>query len=33
MSILFEPMKIGNLEIENRFVHSGTYECMARETG
>jgi 2,4-dienoyl-CoA reductase-like NADH-dependent reductase (Old Yellow Enzyme family) len=33
MSILFTPEKVGNLEIKNRFVHSGTYECMATETG
>lgn len=33
MSILFEPAKIGNLEIENRFVHSATYEGMAEESG
>jgi 2,4-dienoyl-CoA reductase-like NADH-dependent reductase (Old Yellow Enzyme family) len=33
MSILFTPLKIGNLEIKNRFVHSGTYECMADEQG
>ncbi len=33
MSILFTPLKIGGLEIKNRFVHSGTYECMADENG
>ena len=33
MSALFSPMKIGNVEIINRFVHSATYECMARENG
>lgn len=33
MSQLFTPKKIGNLEIQNRFVHSATYECMARENG
>lgn len=33
MSILFSPKKIGNLEIKNRFVHSGTGECMATEDG
>ncbi len=33
MSLLFSPKKIGNLEIQNRFVHSATYECMARENG
>ncbi len=33
MSILFTPLRIGNLEIKNRFVHAGTYECMADENG
>jgi 2,4-dienoyl-CoA reductase-like NADH-dependent reductase (Old Yellow Enzyme family) len=33
MSILFEPMKLGNVEIKNRFVRSATYEGMAAETG
>lgn len=33
MSILFTPERVGNLRIKNRFVHSGTYECMATETG
>jgi 2,4-dienoyl-CoA reductase-like NADH-dependent reductase (Old Yellow Enzyme family) len=33
MSILFTPLKLGGLEIKNRFVHSGTYECMADEKG
>lgn len=33
MSILFEPMKIGDLEIKNRFVHSATYEAMSNENG
>lgn len=33
MSILFTPKHVGSLEIRNRFVHSGTYECMATETG
>lgn len=33
MSILFSSKKVGGLEIKNRFVHSGTYECMATETG
>ena len=33
MSILFKPKKIGNLELPNRFVHSATYEGMAKETG
>lgn len=33
MSALFSPMKIGYVEIPNRFVHSATYECMAKENG
>ena len=33
MSVVFEPHKIGKLEVKNRFVHSATYECMAEETG
>lgn len=33
MSVLFTPKMIGNLEVENRFVHSATYECMAEPTG
>lgn len=33
MSILFTPKKIGNVELPNRFVHSATYEGMAKETG
>ncbi len=33
MSLLFTPKKIGTKEIGNRFVHSATYEGMARETG
>lgn len=33
MSVLFTPLKIGNLEIKNRFVHAGTYECMADKNG
>ena len=33
MSILFSPMKIGNVEIPNRLVNSATYESMAHETG
>jgi 2,4-dienoyl-CoA reductase-like NADH-dependent reductase (Old Yellow Enzyme family) len=33
MAILFTPLKLGDLEIKNRFVHSGTYECMADENG
>jgi len=33
MSLLFSPAKIGNLEIQNRFIHSATYEGMAAEDG
>ncbi len=33
MSNLFTPIKIGDLEVKNRLVHSATYEAMARETG
>ncbi len=33
MSVAFSPMKIGNMEVRNRFVRSATYECMAKETG
>ncbi len=33
MSILFSPMKIGNVEIPNRFVCSATYEVMSKKTG
>lgn len=33
MSLLFSPMKIGNMELSNRFVCSATYEGMAQGTG
>jgi 2,4-dienoyl-CoA reductase-like NADH-dependent reductase (Old Yellow Enzyme family) len=33
VSLLFSPMKLGNLEIQNRFVHSATHECMATDLG
>jgi len=33
ISILFSPIKIGDLELQNRFVRSATYEAMAKETG
>jgi len=33
MSLLFSPMKIGNMEIKNRFIHSATYEGMAADDG
>lgn len=33
MSILFSPIKIGSMEVANRFVQSATYEAMATENG
>jgi 2,4-dienoyl-CoA reductase-like NADH-dependent reductase (Old Yellow Enzyme family) len=33
MSILFTPMKIGKMEIKNRFVRSATNENLATEKG
>lgn len=33
MSVLFTSGKIGKKEIQNRFVHSATYECMASDNG
>jgi 2,4-dienoyl-CoA reductase-like NADH-dependent reductase (Old Yellow Enzyme family) len=33
MSLLFSPMKIGNVELSNRFVCSATHEAMANKTG
>jgi len=33
MSVAFSPIKIGSIEVNNRFVRSATYECMANETG
>lgn len=33
MSLLFEPISLGGLQLENRFVHSATYEAMATEEG
>lgn len=33
MSILFSPIPVGRIEIENRFVQSATYEAMANEKG
>ena len=33
MSVLFTPINIGEMQIQNRFVHSGTYEAMASDTG
>jgi 2,4-dienoyl-CoA reductase-like NADH-dependent reductase (Old Yellow Enzyme family) len=33
MSLLFDPYRIGLIEVRNRFVHSATYECMAGTDG
>jgi len=33
MSILFQPIKIGEMELKNRFVRSATHEVMATEDG
>jgi 2,4-dienoyl-CoA reductase-like NADH-dependent reductase (Old Yellow Enzyme family) len=33
MSILFKPIKLGPVKIQNRFIHSATYEGMALTTG
>ena len=33
MSTLFSPMKIGKVELSNRFINSATYEAMANKTG
>jgi 2,4-dienoyl-CoA reductase-like NADH-dependent reductase (Old Yellow Enzyme family) len=33
MSVLFEPFKIGNFEIKNRFVRSATYYALSDENG
>ncbi|MDY7037838.1 MAG: NADH:flavin oxidoreductase [Thermodesulfobacteriota bacterium] len=33
MSILFTPINLGDVQIQNRFIHSATYEVMALETG
>lgn len=33
MSILFQPLNIGDLEVKNRFVHSATHESMADPEG
>ena len=33
MSVLFSPIKIGNVELSNRFVCSATHEAVANETG
>ena len=31
--MLFEPIKLGNLEVANRFVRSATNECLADDDG
>ena len=33
MSVLFKPVKIGNLEIKNRFIRSATYYALSDENG
>jgi 2,4-dienoyl-CoA reductase-like NADH-dependent reductase (Old Yellow Enzyme family) len=33
MSVLFTPIDLGRVRVENRFVHSATYEVMSLETG
>ncbi len=33
MSVLFEPIALGNVQIKNRFVNAATYEGMATEAG
>jgi len=33
MSILFEPHKIGKMEVKNRFVRSATHENLAKDSG
>ena len=33
MSILFKPIKLGNVQIRNRFIQSATVEVMASDTG
>ena len=33
MSLLFTPKRIGDVELPNRFVHSATYEGMAKKSG
>lgn len=33
MSAMFSPVKMGAMEVANRFVHSATYEAMATENG
>ncbi len=33
MSVLFEPYKIGKMEVKNRFVRSATHENLAKDSG
>ncbi len=33
MSVLFEPVMVGNVLVKNRFTHSATYEAMADQSG
>jgi 2,4-dienoyl-CoA reductase-like NADH-dependent reductase (Old Yellow Enzyme family) len=33
MTVLFTPIKMGNVQVKNRFVHSATVEAMASESG
>jgi len=33
LGMLFEPLRLGKLELENRIIHSATYECMATADG
>ena len=33
MALLFEPIKIGRLELKNHFVRSATWDATADETG
>ena len=33
MRSMFQPIKIGKVEIKNRFVHSATHEAMAADDG
>ena len=33
MSQVFQPAKLGSLELKNRLIHSATFECMADENG
>jgi 2,4-dienoyl-CoA reductase-like NADH-dependent reductase (Old Yellow Enzyme family) len=33
VSVLFEPFRLGSVEVKNRFVRSATYECMCGRDG